>query len=121
VEPFIPTFKATSPQNELAFRCKTSMPAKYRGYVFDIAWYINNNQVALKERIPYTSLNTDGVLHRLDWDPGLKAKIGFRVIHALLITVKPVHAVFSIKQSHVLKDCLFLVLLRKILYELNLF
>jgi hypothetical protein len=83
VEPFIPTFEATSLQNELAFRCKTSMPVKYRGYVFDIAWYINYNQVALKERIPYTSLNTDGVLHRLDWDPGLKARLGFRVIHAL--------------------------------------
>jgi hypothetical protein len=45
------------------------MPAKYHGYVFDIAWYINNDKVALKERIPYTSLNNDEVLHRLDWDP----------------------------------------------------
>ena len=106
MKPFIPTDEPTSPLNELAFRCKTSMPAKYHGYFFDIAWYINNIKVALKERIPYTSLNNDGVLHRLDWDPDRKAKIGFRVILALLITVKPVHAVFYIKQSHA-----FLVLL----------
>jgi hypothetical protein len=51
VKPFIPTYDPTSPQNELAFRCKTSMPAKYHGYVFDIAWYINNDKVALKEFI----------------------------------------------------------------------
>ena len=83
VKPFIPTDDPTSPLNELAFRCKTSMPAKYHRYVFDIAWYINNNKVALKERILYTSLNNDEVLHRRDWDPDLKERIGFRVILAL--------------------------------------
>jgi hypothetical protein len=36
-------------------------------------------------------------------------------------TVKPAHAVTSIKQSPVLKDQIFLVLLWKISYEFNLF
>jgi hypothetical protein len=38
-----------------------------------------------------------------------------------LYTVKPAHAVTSIKQSSVLKGHLFLVLTLKISYELNLF
>ena len=38
-----------------------------------------------------------------------------------LTTVKPAHAVTSNKQSPVLKGHLFIVLLLKISYELNLF
>jgi hypothetical protein len=38
-----------------------------------------------------------------------------------LYSVKPPHAVTSIKQSPVLKGHLFLVLSKKISYELNLF
>ena len=37
------------------------------------------------------------------------------------ITVKPVHNVTSVKHSPVLKGHLFLVMTRKISYELNLF
>ena len=37
------------------------------------------------------------------------------------LTVKPTHAVNSIKRSPVLKDHLFIVLSQKISYELNLF
>lgn len=81
VESFVPTYDVTSAYRQLAFRCQASIPPEYHRYVFDITWYINNNKIVSKNQIPYIKLNTDGVLHRMDWDshPNGPRVLGFWV------------------------------------------
>lgn len=82
VEAYIPSFDTTSEHRHLAFRCQVSMPTKYRQYVFDITWYINMNKIAHKGPMPYNKLESDGVLHRTDWDshPNGPKVLGFWVM-----------------------------------------
>lgn len=68
VKAFIPTFNFNSQLRNLAFQCQVAMPSKYQQYFFDISWYINKKEVSYKPKIPYSKLDTDGVLHRKDWD-----------------------------------------------------
>ena len=57
---------------------------------------------------------------RINREPD-KREIWICLFRKIIYTVKPVHAVTSIKQSPVLKGHHFLVLSQKISYELNLF
>ncbi|CAG2246022.1 unnamed protein product [Mytilus edulis] len=68
VKAFMPTFNVTSIFRNLAFQCQVAMPSKYQQYFFDISWYIDTKEVSYKPKIPYSKLDTDGVLHRKDWD-----------------------------------------------------
>ena len=79
VVPYIPTYNYSSPQNELAFECRASMPSANQSYLFDIQWSIEGEVVADKTQMNFSSLREQGTLHRRDWDSERSKIIGIRV------------------------------------------
>lgn len=93
VQPYIPTYDPTSLYNQLAFECKANMQSSYQSFVFDVRWTIDNTVVAVKSQIAFTSLKTNGTLHRIDWDQHRNKKIGLRVCIIIYNTVRCIYTI----------------------------